>query len=366
MKRRSKKKRGRARLVFALVALLCVAFAGLYAAQGGSWSWLVVGAQDASRHAFVDGPPTDGEIRVFFAPTSPANPSGIDDHLIALIRGARESIHAAFYDLELESIAAALIDRHRMGVKVGIVSDSHYENRDAVQACVRAGIPVVFDKRSAFMHNKFCVVDNLWVWTGSTNATYNCMYRNNNNAVLIAAKPLAENYTAEFLEMHRDRRFGARSPRNTPTPMFTLGPVVVECYFAPEDGVEKEILAEIAVARSTIDFMAFSFTSEPIAKAMAARIGAGVRVRGLFETRNAADRYSRDDFLAARGAEIHLDRNSYNMHHKVIIIDVATVVTGSYNFSRNAENQNDENVLILHCPDIARRYTDEFEALIAP
>jgi phosphatidylserine/phosphatidylglycerophosphate/cardiolipin synthase-like enzyme len=53
------------------------------------------------------------------------------------------------------------------------------------------------------------------------------------------------------------------------------------------------------------------------------------------------------------------------MHHKVIIIDARTVVAGSYNFSQNAETQNDENVLIVHDAGTAARYTQEFERLIA-
>ena len=42
------------------------------------------------------------------------------------------------------------------------------------------------------------------------------------------------------------------------------------------------------------------------------------------------------------------------MHNKVIIIDDRIVVTGSYNFTYFAENRNDENVLIIHSPEIAR------------
>jgi len=366
MKRRPKSRRRRARLLFAAIVLLCLAAAVFYALQGGAGTQLLAGAQEVSRQWFTSAPPAAGEIQVFFAPASPASPTGIDDHLVALIRGARSSVCAAFYDLELESIAEALIDRHRAGVRVGVVSESHYEDREAVQACRRAGIRVVFDRRQPFMHNKFCVVDGVWVWTGSTNATNNCMYRNNNNSLLIAAHPLAQNYTAEFFEMFEQGRFGARSPRNTPAPLLSVGGVQVECYFAPEDKPEKEILAEIAAAHSSIDFMAFSFTSVPITEAMAAQIGRGVRVRGLFETRNAGDRYSRDDFLAGRGAQIRLDRNQYTMHHKVIIIDGATVVTGSYNFSKSAETKNDENVLILHSAALAQRYTEEFEALFGP
>lgn len=305
----------------------------------------------------------DGQVEVFFAPVRPLNPQGIDDRLVAFLTSAEESVYCAFYDLGLDTVADALIDRHQAAVDVRIVTDSDYADRRALRRCIEAGIPVVFDGRSAFMHNKFAVVDGVAVWTGSANITESGMFRNNNNALLIRAEPLALNYTTEFAEL-LSGQFGASSPRNTPYPEIVLGDVRIECYFAPEDGVRAEIIEELREARETIDFMAFAFTSNEIAEAMARRIRGGVRVRGLFETRNAGSEYARDDWLAAQGASIYLDANPGAMHHKVIIVDGRTVVTGSYNFSNNAEERNDENCLILHSPAIGARFTTEFESLI--
>ena len=87
-------------------------------------------------------------------------------------------------------------------------------------------------------------------------------------------------------------------------------------------------------------------------------------VRGLFEKRNAGSSYSRDDFLLAAGAEIYMDGNPYSMHHKTIIIDENMVITGSYNFSAAANTKNDENCLIVHNPDLAQAYSNEFENLL--
>ena len=55
--------------------------------------------------------------------------------------------------------------------------------------------------------------------------------------------------------------------------------------------------------------------------------------------------------------------NSGKMHHKVIIIDESIVITGSYNFSRNAEEKNDENVLVIYSPRLAKEYLIEFSRL---
>ncbi len=311
--------------------------------------------------------PNDGRvsehISIYFAPASHVDTNGIDDRFLAFVSSGKKSIFCAFYELEWMDAAQVLIEKHRAGLAVKVVSDSDYEGRDATRACIDAGIPVVFDSRSAFMHDKFCVVDGQRVWTGSTNITENGMFRNDNNAIVVASPELASNFTAEFGEMFADHRFGPRSPRGTAYPVVVVDRVTFETYFAPEDNVRRELIDEIEDAHRTIDFMAFSFTSDDIAEAMAKRIHDGVAVRGIFETRNAGSRYADDDFLSRQGAIIHMDENPYTMHNKVIIIDTDTVVTGSYNFSNNAEESNDENVLIIHSPAVAERYTRQFEAL---
>ncbi len=313
----------------------------------------------------VEAPGQDGVIQVYFSPVDERRKDGPDDRLIALIQSAEKSVYAAIYDLDYEPVADALIDRHRAGIAVKLVSDTHYEKRVPIRACINAGIPVRFDESPAFMHNKFFVIDNEWVWTGSMNVTRNGFFHNNNNALLLHSPHAAENYAIEFAEMFTAHAFGGDSPRNTSQRAFELGPNTVEIYFAPEDGVERQIRAEIGEADKTIEFMAFSFTSKPIAETMADRMKWGVKVRGLMETRGSDTRYSRDDFLKGRGATIYLDNNPKSMHHKVIVVDGKTVITGSYNFSKSAETRNDENVLIVHSPAIAAKFVEEFERLTA-
>jgi phosphatidylserine/phosphatidylglycerophosphate/cardiolipin synthase-like enzyme len=49
------------------------------------------------------------------------------------------------------------------------------------------------------------------------------------------------------------------------------------------------------------------------------------------------------------------------MHEKVIIVDAEVVVLGSYNFSRNANETNDENLIVIHNRTIAAEFAREFE-----
>jgi phosphatidylserine/phosphatidylglycerophosphate/cardiolipin synthase-like enzyme len=67
--------------------------------------------------------------------------------------------------------------------------------------------------------------------------------------------------------------------------------------------------------------------------------------------------------LRSAGADVRLDGNSRNMHHKVLIIDEQIVMFGSYNFSYYAETRNDENLIIMHHPQTAALFMEEFDAV---
>ncbi|MCP4535971.1 MAG: phospholipase [Chloroflexi bacterium] len=309
-------------------------------------------------------------INVYF--TSPRYPDdaadnhgGLDKELASMIDQAEISVDLVAYDFNLDRLVDALIAAHQDGVRVRLVIESdNAEDEETLDDLRQAGIPIVEDGRSSgLMHNKFAVIDGQWVWTGSWNLTHNGAYRNNNNAVLINSTALAENYTVEFEEMFAGQ-FGPTSPADTPNPHVTIetdgDQVEVENYFSPEDEVAAEIIAEIERAQSRIRFMTFTFTSDDIAGAMIERAQAGVVVQGVMEQRNTGQSYSEYERLREAVHDVLNDGNPYIMHHKVIIIDDATVILGSYNFSANAEEKNDENLLIIHDPQVAALFVAEF------
>ena len=106
--------------------------------------------------------------------------------------------------------------------------------------------------------------------------------------------------------------------------------------------------------------MAFTFTSAEIADALLEQAQAGVVVQGVIESRNAGQDYSQYNRLQAVVHDVLPDGNPYIMHHKVIIIDDATVILGSYNFTVSAEDANDENTLIIHDSEVAALFVAEF------
>ncbi|HEC35514.1 MAG TPA: phospholipase, partial [Anaerolineae bacterium] len=250
-------------------------------------------------------------------------------------------------------------------VRVRLVTDGANADEEAITRLRQAHISVVARPEEGWgiMHNKFVVVDGVWVWTGSWNLTENGTYRNNNNAVLIASRALAEDYAAEFEEMFAGL-FGPSSPAETPYPLVNIEgqerTVQVEVCFAPEDGVADRLLQILSSARAGVRFLAFQFTSSRIADALIDQAGEGITVQGVMEARSASSPYSQYDRLRAGGVDVLVDGNPYIMHHKVFIVDDQTVVLGSYNFTVSADEENDENLLIIHDPEVAAAFLAEF------
>jgi len=306
------------------------------------------------------------EIEVFFS--DPDNPNagsyrgGPDEALAQAIREARFSVDVAVYHLNLWSIRDALIAAHNAGVKVRVVAESDNLDELEIQDLQEAGVEVLGDRRESLMHNKFVVIDGQEVWTGSLNFTVNGAYNEDNNLIHLRSTKLAENYTAEFEEMFVQDMFGDNIIARTPNPSLVIDGTPVETYFSPDDGAAAHIIAVLQNADESIYFLAFSFTSDDIAGILLERAAAGVTVAGVFEE---SQYYSNTggefDRLAAAGLDVRLDGNLNNMHHKVIIIDGKIVVAGSYNFSRSAEEFNDENTLIIYSPQAAALYLAEFE-----
>lgn len=308
--------------------------------------------------------------QVFFtSPTEKVN--GItnpEKGLIDAIRSAEESFYGAFYDISSLLITSELIDAKKRNIDVKLVTEKDNYSGKAINYLIEAGIPIVKDNSHGLMHNKFAIIDKKFLFTGSYNTTDNGSSRNNNNAIIIESEKLSSIYLAEFNEMFQYKIFGNKKEygpfallRNRNK--ITTDAISLEVYFSPEDKVEDVICKKIKDATDIIRFMAFSFTSSEISEAMIKKHKAGIDVKGIFEKRGAYTKHSEFIKMKLEGLSVQVDNNRYNMHHKVIIIDDNCVITGSYNFSKNASLKNDENILIIYNHDIASLFIDEFNRL---
>jgi len=293
---------------------------------------------------------------------------GVDQAIVADLDRAQKTIDAAVFDFRLPSLVDGFARAAQRGVRVRLVTD-YDANRaakdytDAIDKMEKAGVQVLRDQRSSLMHNKFVVIDNRLLWTGSMNFTANGVYRNNNNMLRLEIPALVENYNARFERLFQSRDADAPD-KVVPNPRITLpNGVTLENYFSPTGGAAKAILDKLKAAKQSIRITAFTFTDTPMADALKARAKAKVKVQGVFEARNNDAIGAEYAGLKRAGLDVVEDGNCYILHSKTMVIDDRYVVTGSYNFTANADKSNDENVLIIDDPKLAQEYVTEFNRL---
>jgi phosphatidylserine/phosphatidylglycerophosphate/cardiolipin synthase-like enzyme len=290
------------------------------------------------------------------------------DGLIAAIKKSKKSFYGAFYDISSIKIANEIIAAHKRGVDVKLVTDNGTFSGKAIEKIYESGIPIVPDTGPALMHNKFAIIDDSSVFTGSYNTTENCTHKNNNNAIIINSAEIAEIYRLKFDQMFDDRIFGDKRNYGPFAKLqrkyyVKLDDMDINVYFAPEDNVEKIIHGRIAKANSSIKFMQFSFTSDVISDIIIKKFKEGIEVKGVFERKGSGTEHSQYTKMKIESIPVKLDGNRYAMHHKVIIIDDFIVITGSFNISKNANRRNDENIIIIGNKEIALKYIEEFNRI---
>lgn len=293
----------------------------------------------------------------------------IEEKLIELINNAQMSIHIASFEFNLTPVADALIAAKNRGVDVKWITDDKngldYDiqpGRGQFSLLQAAGIEVKDDDRTALMHNKFWIFDQQITWTGSTNITVNGVFKQNNNALVIRSPEIAFIFEREFQEMWSGQ-FGPRAPSTLNTQWAILDGTPIQVLFSAEDHVVSNLIALVNDAKVSIRFLAFSFTDYPLAQAMIDRAKAGVDVKGVYETFGSTGTGSELKTFWCAGVPVRQDGNGSFLHDKIIVIDNSIVVTGSLNYSSNANESNEENVVIVDNAEIAALYLQEFDKL---
>ena len=304
-------------------------------------------------------------VSVFFTRGS-GGVDALEDALLADINSARETIDIAIYNFNQEAIANALIRAAQRGVRVRLVMESDNMDGNIPGRLFAAGIPVIGDGGDGLMHNKFIIIDGEVLWTGSMNLTQTGLYSDDNNFVRFVSTQLAATYTTEFEEMFISRLFSWDSPSAAMHPIVDLDGNAIEVYFSPDDNVEDRLVRLVEQADISIIFLANTFTSDDLALAIIDRARAGVQVAGVMDDSMASSNTGTEyDRLRQAGLDVILDGRDALMHHKVIILDGDIVVMGSYNYTRSADERNDENLLIIHDPDLAALFLAEYDRIVA-
>src|SRR5262249_32084253 len=134
----------------------------------------------------------------------------------------------------------------------------------------------------------------------------------------------------------------------------------IQVCFSPEGNCEKLVIGAIQSAKKQILVQAYSFTSPSIAQALIDAHNRGITVKILFDQTQLKAHHSQIPAFQKAGIPIKVDKTAGLAHNKVILIDHSVILTGSYNWTRAANNKNAENLLLIHDSSLASIYEDNW------
>jgi phosphatidylserine/phosphatidylglycerophosphate/cardiolipin synthase-like enzyme len=306
-------------------------------------------------------------IDVYFANPPVDTTDPIAPHLVTVIDGAQHTLDAAFFQVDHPAVIQAFVRAKQRGVAIRFVTDADYFNDPnytaGYQTLVAAGIPVVPDKRSAFMHSKFMVVDGQTVWTGSYNllAQDRATFDHADNVLYIRSKQLAVVHTEQFEQLFAGV-FGNAKKDAGHHDVFVDG-YHFEVYFGPQDHLRDHVVAALGKSSQSVHFLMFSFFQKDVGTLLIDESHRGVDVRGVFDVSSKTSAGSQYAPFVAAGLDMRAanpDGPGVFLHDKIFVIDsalpTATVITGSPNTSDSAYGSNDEAMYIIHDRAIAAKY----------
>ncbi|TXH38763.1 MAG: phospholipase D family protein [Rhodospirillaceae bacterium] len=135
--------------------------------------------------------------------------------------------------------------------------------------------------------------------------------------------------------------------------------------FTPGGACTQLIVNAISSAKHDIRVQAYSFTSAPIAKALADAHRRGVDVKVILDKSQATAKYTGATYLQNAGVPVAIDYKVAIAHNKVMVIDGSTVITGSFNFTKAAQERNAENLLVIRDAELARQYLANWQSRAA-
>ncbi len=336
----------------------------------------------------------DGRIEAFVGPKELGAADNLEGVIVSFIEEAKESLDIAVQELDSMPIAQAILDASWRGVSTRVVLEQDYlqekkrpeltqgpgeteeqarqriqwgekppreldMNRDILRALLRSGIYVSADYNPEIFHQKFVIRDyrtsarpSSALLTGSANFTHTDCHTNLNHVVVFYDHRICKEYRVEFDQI-RGGEFGRGRHGEVPRAI-NLGGVPVKILFAPDHTPELEIVKQILKCEKVVDFAIFTFAgSSGVDDAMILAKKANRRVRGVLDPGQARQSWAATRWLHDAGVELFLPKRQKpfrKLHHKLMVIDEAIVVAGSFNYTAPANEYNDENLFVLGSP----------------
>jgi len=147
---------------------------------------------------------------------------------------------------------------------------------------------------------------------------------------------------------------GAPAAVDQPAPQIAV-------HFSPHGGCTDAIVRQLDAAKQTVLVQAYTFTSAPITKALMEAHKRGVNVQVILDRSQRTDKYSSATFFQNAGIPTFIDDKHAIAHNKVMVIDGHIVITGSFNFTKAAEENNAENLLVIDDAEIREKYAKNWQ-----
>jgi phosphatidylserine/phosphatidylglycerophosphate/cardiolipin synthase-like enzyme len=338
----------------------------------------------------------DGKIEAYVGPRELGAHDDLEAVICGFIGGARSTLDLAVQEIDSEPIAQAVLDARWRGVDVRAFVEQDYLrskrpkgalavsprggetedearhrmqwgeevgdlglNRRILASFLRSDIEIKGDYNPEIFHQKFVLRDyrgkalpTSALLTGSANFTTTDTHKNLNHVFVFNDHRICREYRREVDQLeHGD--FGRGAHGDAPA-TYGLAGVPVKVLFAPDHTPELELIKQMLRCEERVDFAIFTFSgSSGIDDAMAMLVAADRRVRGVLDAGQGRQWWSATKWLHDKQIEVFLpspDSNVRKLHHKLMVIDDCTVVAGSMNYTRPANEFNDENIFVIGSP----------------
>ena len=133
-----------------------------------------------------------------------------------------------------------------------------------------------------------------------------------------------------------------------------------QAYFTPPHGIAAHISAQLATAKKTIHIVMFEFDSAPLALSLELAAGRGVAVELVIDGSEAHESQNLIAGLKQAGVKVYSDKKHHLTHSKYVVADNEWVITGSYNWTNDAELRNAENIVVIDNAVLAAAYELDF------
>lgn len=310
-----------------------------------------------------------GNVKIYFSDmTTKLKPdrncsSDICKEILTNINKAQNTIDIAIYGYSrVPEIENALINAQNRGVKIRLVYDLDAKGKNIYEDTPRI-VKLISQNMSDgnsveagnIMHNKFYIFDNKILITGSANLSHTDMSGyNSNSIVVINSSIVAEVYKQEFEQMFGGKFHSAKEVNIKDKTDFGI-------YFSPQDkSITNAVLPLIRSAKKFIYIPTFVLTEKHVAEELVNAKKRGVDVKIIIDALNASGKYSKHPYLRENGVLVKTENYAGKMHSKSMIVDDEFVIIGSMNFSYSGENKNDENLIVIKNPEIAKFYKKFF------